>query len=86
MDLSLASSYDDFEKRVAAAGEQSGSKQDRARDYVLHQAHAPFRRRDIERALPGISVATIRLVLTELRDSGQIEPEGSGAGARWTRL
>lgn len=82
----LASSYDDFEKRVAAAGEQSGSKQDRVRDYVLHEAPARFRRRDVERALPGISLATIRLVLTELRDSRQIVSEGSGAGARWSRL
>jgi Fic family protein len=82
----LASSYDDFEKRVAAAGEQSGNKQDRVREYVLHQASTRFRRRDVERALPGISLATIRLVLTELRDSGQIKPEGSGAGARWNRV
>jgi Fic family protein len=82
----LASSYDDFEQRVAAAGEQSGSKQDRVRDYVLHQAPTRFRRRDVERALPGISLATIRLVLTELRDSGQIKPEGSGPGARWNRV
>jgi Fic family protein len=81
----LASSYDDFEKRVAA-DERSGSKQDRVREYVLHQAPARFRRRDVERALPGISLATIRLVLTELRDSGQIKPEGSGPGARWNRV
>ena len=82
----LASAYDDFEQRVTAASEQSGSKQDRVREYVLRQAPARFRRRDVERALPGISVATIRLVLTELRDAGQIKPEGSGAGARWNRI
>jgi Fic family protein len=81
----LASAYDDFEQKVAAAGEQSGNKQERVRDYILNEAPARFRRRDVERALPGISLATIRLVLTELRDSGQIKPEGSGAGARWTR-
>jgi Fic family protein len=82
----LASAYDDFEQKVAAAGEQSGNKQERVRDYILNEAPARFRRRDVERALPGISLATIRLVLTELRDSGQIKPEGSGAGARWTRM
>lgn len=82
----LASSYDDFEQRLAAAGEQTGNKQDRVRHYILSQAPEEFRRRDVERALPGISVATIRLVLTELRDSGQIRPEGSGAGARWRRI
>jgi hypothetical protein len=40
----------------------------------------------LERALPGISLATIRLVLTELRDAGRIKPEGTGAGARWNRI
>ena len=44
-----------------------------------------FRRRDIERALPGVSTATIRLVLNELRDTGQIALQGSGPGARWQR-
>lgn len=82
----LFSSYDDFEKRAAAAGEESGSKQDRVREYVLHQAPARFRRRDVERALPGISIATIRLVLSELRDAGRIEAEGSGPGAHWNRV
>lgn len=82
----LVSAYDDFEKKVADAGKQSGNKQERVRDYILEEAPARFRRRDVERALPGISLATIRLVLTELRDAGQIKPEGSGAGAHWTRV
>lgn len=82
----ISSSYDDFEAEIAAAGELSGTKQDRVREYVLRQAPPRFRRRDVERALPGISLATIRLVLTELRNGGQIKPEGSGAGAHWNRL
>jgi Fic family protein len=82
----LAGAYEDFERRVAGAGEQAGSKQDRTRSYILDQAPRVFRRRDIERALPGISLATIRLVLKELRDAGTIRPEGSGPGARWHRL
>jgi Fic family protein len=81
----LAGAYDDFEQRVAA-GENVGTKQDRVRDYILHQAPQKFRRRDIERALPGISLATIRIVLGGLRDAQQIRPEGSGPGARWQRL
>ena len=43
--------------------------------YILHQAPPEFRRRDVERAFPGVSVATIRLVLNELRDAGRIEVE-----------
>jgi Fic family protein len=82
----LAGAYEDFEQRVVAAGERTGSKQDRVRSYILDQAPAVFRRRDVERALPGISLATIRLVLNDLRDAGKIRPEGSGPGARWHKL
>jgi len=80
----LDAAYRDFEARVAES-QPSGSKQDRVRDHILHQAPARFRRRDIERALPDVSVATIRLVLNELRESGVIRAEGSGAGASWQR-
>lgn len=82
----LASAYDDFEERVAAAGSQKGSKQERVREHILSHAPETFRRRDIERALPGISDATIRLVLAELRDEGRVTPEGTGRGARWRRI
>lgn len=82
----LSGAYEDFEQRVAAASETVGNKQDRARRYILEQAPPEFRRRDIERALPGVSPATVRLVLNELRDAGAIAVEGGGAGARWRRL
>jgi Fic family protein len=82
----LAGAYDDFEARVAAARHTVGTKQDRVRQHVLKQAPAQFRRRDIERALPGVSAATIRLVLDELRASGTIAVDGRGPGARWRRL
>lgn len=82
----LASAYDDFEGRVAAAGSETGSKQERVREHILRHAPETFRRRDIERALPDISDATIRLVLAELRRQGRIAPEGTGRGARWRRV
>jgi len=82
----LASAYDDFEQEVAAAREQSGNKQEQVRAYILDEAPTRFRRRDVERALPRISLATIRLVLAELRDAGQIRAESSGAGAHWIRV
>jgi Fic family protein len=82
----LAAAYEDFEQRIALARETVGNKQDRVRDYILQQAPTEFRRREIERALPGISQATIRLILNELRDSQQIRAKGSGPNARWIRL
>jgi Fic family protein len=82
----LASAYEDFERRVAAARPQSGSKRDRVREHILEHAPGEFRRRDVERALPGISDATVRLVLAELREEGKIEAQGAGRGARWHKL
>lgn len=82
----LASAYDDFEARVSGARGRTGSKQDRVRAYVLEEAPERFRRREIERALPGVSQATVRIVLNELRDEHRIEPVGSGRGAGWRRL
>jgi Fic family protein len=82
--LSLA--YDDFEASLAAARDTVGNKQERVRKYVLEQAPPKFRRREVERAMPGISLATIRLVLNELRDEGRIVIDGGGPGARWRRV
>lgn len=82
----LADAYGSFAQRVAAAGRNTGSKQDRVRSYILGQAPQEFRRRDVERALPGVSVATIRLVLKDLRDAQKIKSEGSGPGARWHKI
>lgn len=82
----LASAYELFEERVAATRSQSGNKRERVREHVLEHAPGEFRRRDIERALPGISDATVRLVLAELREEGKIEAQGAGRGASWRRL
>jgi Fic family protein len=81
----LDGAYEDFESRLAAAG-SAGNKQARVRQYILRQAPPEFRTRDIQRALPGISPGTIRLVLNELKSSQRIVSEGAGRGARWRRL
>jgi Fic family protein len=81
----LELAYEEFEAKVAEAGDTNGNKQDRVRRYVLEQAPAEFARRDVERALPGVSDATIRLVLSELRKEGKISVDGRGPGARWHR-
>lgn len=82
----VAGAYDAFEQRVSSAAEEPSNKQARVRDYILAQAPTEFRRRDIERALPEVSPATIRLVINELRDQNAIAPQGGGPSARWRRL
>ncbi len=81
----VAGAYEDFQQRVAAANEPAESKQERVRTYILEQAPAVFRRREIERALPEVSPATIRLVINALRDNEEIVSEGAGPSARWRR-
>ncbi len=81
----LDCAYADLEQRVVAASTDTGSKQDRVREHILRRAPVEFRTRDIQRALPGISPATVRLVLNELRDAGEIASTGKGSGARWHR-
>jgi Fic family protein len=83
----LAESYDDFENRVAASrGSEAGTKQERIRHWVLHEAPAEFKIGDVRRALPGVSDPTIRLALRALRDEGQLESKSVGMGAKWRRL
>lgn len=41
---------------------------------------------DVRVALPGISDQTIRLVLDSLKATGEVEADGVGRTATWTRL
>lgn len=81
----LADAYRAFEEQVDAAGPE-GNKQSRVREYVLSQGPLEFRRREVERALPDVSDATVRLILNELREEGLIQATGAGRGARWRRI
>lgn len=78
-------SYDEFQ-RVTTSARTAGSKQERVRMYVLRHAPSMFRIADIRTALPGISDATIRLALDDLRSDGLVEADGTGRGASWQRL
>jgi len=83
----LAESYDDFENRVAAGrGTEAGTKQERIRHWVLNEAPAEFKIKDVRRAVPGVSDPTIRLALRALRDESRLEAESVGKGAKWRRL
>jgi len=80
----LELAYETFEDRAAAA-RAPGTKQERVRDHIRHHAPADFAMDDLRAALPGISDVTIRLVLAELRDAGEIAADGTGRSTRWVR-
>jgi len=84
----IAYAYGSFEQRVVAQRASSGSKQERVREYVLQHASPRFRLSDIRRALPGVSDATIRLMLARLKQEGHIMPDPNdhtGPTAAWIR-
>ena len=60
-----------------------GSKAERVRRHLEQHANRSFTMADLRTALPGISDATIKIVLNELRRDGVIRST-SGRGARWT--
>jgi fido (protein-threonine AMPylation protein) len=70
---------------VTSAARTAGGKQDRVRDYVRHHAPRTFRIADVRIALPGVSDQTIRLALESLKVAGEIEADGVGRSAAWTR-
>lgn len=81
----LAEAYDQFESKIAAARHFDGSKTEQARHYVLHEAPETFRFAEAVAALPGISPATLRAVLNQLRQENKFTAT-RGPQAVWQRL
>lgn len=81
----LSDAYDVFEQRIAAEATLTGSKQERVETYIRDHAPDPFSRRDVERALPDVSAATVRLVLSNMRRAQEISSTGAGPGALWRK-
>jgi Fic family protein len=80
----LELAYSIFEAKASAA-RGAGSKQDRVREHVRHHAADTFAMSDLRAALPDISDVTIRLVLAELREAGEITADGAGRATTWVR-
>lgn len=82
----IAGAYDDFERKVAAGTELTGTtKHEQARNYILAQAPHAFRLAQIFDALPDISNATIRDAAEALKDEGVLTV-GRGRSAMWRRV
>ena len=75
----------EFEDRVGTIRLGRGTKTDQIKQAISRRT-APFAISDIEADCPGISREMVRKVLRGLRDSGAIELQGKGRGARWLRV
>jgi len=83
----LVYAYREFEERVGELVAAPGAKSKAVRLAIeALRAGRTFAIADLERACPTVSRATIRRVLGELREQGQVECLGTGRSARWRRL
>ncbi len=83
----LLSAYREFEKRVGQLSAAPGAKSETVRSAIKAiDSQDTFAIADLERACPGISRATIRRVLDELRERNEVECLGIGRAARWRKM
>ncbi|HVS65112.1 MAG TPA: Fic family protein [Thermoanaerobaculia bacterium] len=78
----LLRAYDEYELRVGQLGTGRGAKSEQVRAAVRRKV-VPFKMSELERDCPGISRDSIRHVLRQMRDEGEVVVEGAGRGARW---
>jgi Fic family protein len=82
----LVYAYGEFEERVGELFAAPGVKSEMVR--VAVEAFPPghiFTISELSRLCPAVSRATIRRVLNELRDGGQVECLGTGRDAQWRK-
>ena len=79
----LKSAYKEFEERVGQIASPKGAKAEMVLNAIRAQ-RGEFRLIDIERTCPGVGREWIRVLLADLRKSGEATCKGKGPAARWT--
>ena len=83
----LIGAYKEFEEKIEAiknSHQSPAPKTERVKQAILKRLK-PFSLSEITDECPGISHATIKKVLRQLRDEGKIESTGVGRGAKWVK-
>lgn len=78
----LKTAYREFEERVGQIASPKGAKAEMVLNAIRSQ-RGDFRLVDIERACPGTGREWIRVVLANLKKSGEVKCRGKGPAARW---
>lgn len=78
----LKSAYKEFEERVGKTVSPKGAKTELVLDAIRRQT-GEFRLADIEGACPGVGRDWIRVLLADLKKSGEVSCRGKGPAARW---
>ncbi|OGP56628.1 MAG: cell filamentation protein Fic [Deltaproteobacteria bacterium RBG_13_52_11b] len=78
----LKTAYREFEERVGQVASPKGAKTELVLKAIKAQK-GEFRLVDIERTCPGVGRDWIRVLLADLRKSGEAQCKGKGPAARW---
>jgi len=78
----LKTAYREFEERVGQITSPKGAKAEMVQNAIRAQ-RGEFRLVDIERACPGVGREWIRVLLADLKKSGEVKCRGKGPAARW---
>jgi len=78
----LKNAYREFEERVGQIASPKGAKAEMVLNAIQTQ-RGEFRLVDIERACPGVGREWIRVLLADLKKSGEVKCKGKGPAARW---
>jgi fido (protein-threonine AMPylation protein) len=78
----LKSAYKEFEERVGQTISPRGAKTELVLNAIRRRS-GEFRLADIEHACPGVGREWIRVLLANLRRSGDVSCRGRGPAARW---
>ena len=78
----LKTAYREFEDRVGQIASPKGAKSEMVLNAIRAQ-RGEFRLVDIERACPGVGREWIRVLLADLKKSGEVKCRGKGPAARW---
>lgn len=78
----LKSAYKEFEERVGQTASPRGAKTELVLKAIRRQG-GEFRLVDIERSCPGVGREWIRVIVANLRKSGEVACRGKGPAARW---
>lgn len=78
----LKSAYKEFEDRVGKTVSPKGTKSELVRSAIRRRS-GEFRLADIEQDCPGVGREWIRVLLANLRKTGEVSCRGRGPAARW---
>lgn len=81
----LIAAYKEFAERVGAVSSARGAKRDLVQDAVARLPDR-FRFSELQRTCPGVSYATLRRALMDLRRAKKVRCLGKGRDAQWERI